>query len=478
MLDIHCYAQNSTNFKDEFEAFRKGIHSEYDDFRAEILRDYIDFLKNPWKSFESVPPVQKPKEEPAPPITVPEDKAKDLPVKSNPIVIEDVVKPTPVSPQPKPIVPIKENDNVDEITLEFNFFGTSCKVRYYSDKSYRVGKISENNVAKAFSVLATDKNDNLITDCLKTRNELQLCDWAFLLLIHKVAATACGDETNEATLLEAYLLLQSGYKIRLACSGEKLYVLYASKHCIYNKSSYFIDGDNYYCIDSLPSNLMVSRASFPSEQSISLQISKQPMFAQNLSVKRTAVSKAFPSISATFQINKNLMDFYETYPSSYYNDNFMTQWSQYANTPMASETATLLYERFRYLLTGLSEYESVAKILNWVQTGFEYEYDDKVWGHDRVFFAEESLYYPYCDCEDRSILFTRLVRDVLGLECILIYYPGHLACAVNFNSDVKGDYIMLSGKKFIVTDPTFIGAPIGMTMSGMDNKKATVILLD
>lgn len=55
-------------------------------------------------------------------------------------------------------------------------------------------------------------------------------------------------------------------------------------------------------------------------------------------------------------------------------------------------------------------------ILNWVQTGSEYEYDDKVWRHDRAFFAEETLYYPYCDCEDRSILFSRFVRDLLGLD--------------------------------------------------------------
>ena len=129
-------------------------------------------------------------------------------------------------------------------------------------------------------------------------------------------------------------------------------------------------------------------------------------------------------------------------------------------------------------MRGRGELAAVERLLNLIQTGFVYEYDDKVWGQDRAFFPEETLYYPYCDCEDRSILMTRLVRDVLGLKCILIYYPGHLACAVNFTEDVKGDYIMVGGKKFVVTDPTFIGAPVGRTMTGMDNSKATVILLE
>jgi len=105
--------------------------------------------------------------------------------------------------------------------------------------------------------------------------------------------------------------------------------------------------------------------------------------------------------------------------------------------------------------------------------------DDKVWGHDRAFFAEESLFYPYCDCEDRSILFTRLVRDLLGLDCILIYYPGHLASAVHFTErEVNGDYIILNNIKYIVSDATYIGAPVGRTMPGMNNEKAKVILLE
>lgn len=115
-------------------------------------------------------------------------------------------------------------------------------------------------------------------------------------------------------------------------------------------------------------------------------------------------------------------------------------------------------------------------LLIWAQTGFVYEYDDKVWGDNWAFFADESLNYPYCDCEDRFILFTRLVRDLLGLKCILIFYSGHLACAVQFFSEMEGDNIVLGGSKYVVTDPTYIGAPVGYTMPGMDNKTATVIL--
>lgn len=475
---ILCHAQNSKKNQEEFDDFRKEMHSDFDSFRAEIMRDYIEFLRNPWKDLESVAPVPKPKEEPVPPVVIPDDGKDTTRVESKPIVIEDVVKPQPVTPQPQPIEEIPENDIVTDSYIHVSFYGTSLKVRFNDKGGYHIGTVSEKNVANALSILATEKYDNSIVDCLKIRADYNLCDWAYLLFLQQFAEEACGKDSNEATLLTAYILLQSGYKVRFAYSGDRLYVLYASKHSIFNKGSYFIDGENYYGLVELPSRLMISQASFPKEQSISLLITEQPRFAMDISPKRVIASRAFPSFKVETQVNKNLMSFYDTYPCSYYNDNYMTQWAQYANTPMDAQVISSVYPTLRKMLEGLTEKEKVSRLLNWVQTGFTYEYDDKVWGHDRIFFSEEILFYPFCDCEDRSVLLTRLVRDIVGLECILVYYPGHLATAVNFTTPISGDYISLKGKRYVVCDPTYIGASIGMTMPKMNNSKAGVIVLD
>lgn len=139
--------------------------------------------------------------------------------------------------------------------------------------------------------------------------------------------------------------------------------------------------------------------------------------------------------------------------------------------------AAALYPPLRSAIEGCTQQEAANRLLNFVQTAFEYEYDDKVWGYDRPFFAEETLFYPYCDCEDRSILFSRLVRDLMGLDVVLVYYPGHLATAVAFTEDVAGDYLMVGGRKFVVCDPTFINAPVGRTIPDMNNAEACVLRL-
>lgn len=83
-----------------------------------------------------------------------------------------------------------------------------------------------------------------------------------------------------------------------------------------------------------------------------------------------------------------------------------------------------------------------------------------------------------CTRRHRGYAYSRLVRDLLGLRTLLVFYPVHLAMAVAFNEKVDGDYIVCQGQRFVVCDPTYIGAPVGATMTDMDNAKATVVLLE
>ena len=334
-------------------------------------------------------------------------------------------------------------------------------------------------MADALQTISGNSYDNMIIDCLALRDSLQLSDWAYLQMLRSLAYSIEGERTNAATLLMAYLYMQSGYKMRLGANDNRLYMLYASKHYIYDHVSYEIDGETYFGIEQLPTRLSICNVEFPNEKPLSLYINTCQRFTSMPSDIRRITSKRYGGFGIEASVNKNLMDFYSSYPTSFIDDDIMTRWAMYANTPMDAITSSLIYPQLRRQMEGLSQLEAVSRLLNMVQTGLEYEYDDKVWGGDRAFFAEESLFYPYCDCEDRSILLTRLVRDLLGLKCILVYYPGHLASAIEFSEgNVKGDYIMYKGHKYIIADGTYINAPLGTTMPEMDNATARMIVLD
>lgn len=463
-------------FEDVYNEFRRQAHADYENFRDEANRKYAEFVKDTWKQHKVMPAIPKPKNEDKPPVVI-KDKERQKPIEDNPLPIEDTVKPPVPEPQPIPVAPIIEQPKPAEKHVAFTVYGTEMKVRFNDDQQFTLTDCSELSVADMWQKLSGLDYNNTIRDCLELRITKRLSDWAYLNMLSKMAETCVG-KGNAATLLMAYIFCQSGYQMRLARAGEQLKLLFGTEHAIYGKGFYRIDDVDYYMYDGEEEHLHICNVAFPQEKPLSLLVPQQQDFTVVKSPMRSFNSDLYHDLKVKACVNKNMIDFYSNYPSSMIKSNFITRWAMYANTPMERTVKESLYPELRKNLKDRTELSCVERLLNWVQTAFVYEYDDKVWGADRAFFAEESLFYPYCDCEDRSILLSRLVRDLLGLKVILVFYPGHLATAVHFTGEVKGDYIMLDGMKFVICDPTYINAPVGKTMPNMDNSKATVILLE
>lgn len=465
-------------FAEQFDMFKQQSKKEFEDFRDKCNREYIAFVRKAWKEFDAEPPVRRRPVPEIPPVVFDNDSVMEKhKIKEMTIVVPDVAIDIP---QPKPIEVIHEQPIEPEDTayvfMPFTFMSTDMQVRLDETKRFVIDSITPNHVADMLAVLSSKDFDNLLYDCLRLRSEHHLCDWAYLLMLKTIADEFCGDGTNEAALLLGYLYCQSGYKMRYATNGTKLYVLVCSRHNIYDKWYFTIDNDRYYPVDDSDTGLNICTAEFPREQALSLYIREAQLFGNTEYKEREIKSRKFPEIGFNVRIGNGLMEFYNSYPTSYIKDDFTTRWTMYAETPMEESIKEQVYPKLRKELKGMSPREAVERLLNLIQTGLEYEYDEKVWGHDRAFFAEESLYYPYCDCEDRSILFTRLVCDLLGLKCVLIYYPGHLASAVNFlGVETQGAYYTYEGKDYIVCDPTYIGAGVGRQMPGLDLDKAVLI---
>lgn len=389
-------------------------------------------------------------------------------------------------PQPQPIAPIKENkDAVAKNT--FNYYGTPMEVRWGNASKFKLAGTDNKSISKAYLELTGSSYDNLLHDCLALRKDKDLCDWAYYKMLEVMAATACGKGSNEAVLLQGVLYQQSGYMMRFGLdSSKKLHILSRMDGTVYDRSHWIVedkDGNKrvFFLMDgSKPKNLEICDVPYPKEQSMSCSISKLPRLNTILSKDRQFYSGE-PKMVAKASVNRNMIDFFNDYPASFKDNDITTRWPYYANAPLTKEVKEDLYNKLRPQIANASKLMAANALLAWVQWGLDYAIDERVWGSDRAFFAEETLYYPYCDCEDRSILYSYLVRDLLGLDVVMMYYPNepqHMYTAVCFDDDsVQGDYIMVKGKKFVIADPTCYGAPVGHTEHRMDNQKAKVIPL-
>ena len=149
----------------------------------------------------------------------------------------------------------------------------------------------------------------------------------------------------------------------------------------------------------------------------------------------------------------------------------------YARAAYGREFSSALLESLRPCLEERDELTNVNMLLRFLQYDFEYSTDDDQFGYEKPFFLEENFVYPANDCEDRSILFSYLVKNLLGLDVVLLNYPNHVATAVCFNEDVAGDSASFNGRRFTICDPTYIGSYAGMTMPGCGDVQFKVLPL-
>ena len=511
------------DFRKEFEEFKNRAKKEYADFRKQALAEYTKFVREAWEEFGAEPPVQVPEEEKVEPMVVPgfeeetaswfsklfggkDDKKESKKEKKkaekaekkqraktndtyNVVSVVEAPKAAPAQAQPLSKV-VQQTDQANPY-MTFDVFGTQCRVRIGDNCRFHLSGVSENEVADILSEFQKPQYDNLLYDCLEERKAHNFSDWAYYQMLLALTNKFYGTHTNEATMTLGFLYSQSGYKMRYARKDATLYMLVASQYNMFGKSYFYVDGDWYYLLEDLKEGdkLNICKAKFPKESALSLQMNTLQSFTNSPVNERTITSLRNPDFSFTIKSNKNSIDFYNTYPCSYTDNNFMTRWANYANTPLEKWLTDQLYPPMREKLKGLSPLDAVQQLDWWVQGKtdinhtnpnqgcFLYAYDEPIWGYDRNFFGEESIFYPYNDCEDRSILLSHLVRDLVGLDVVLVYYPGHLAMAVNFPTDVPGDNIVYNGRKFTICDPTYIGSDVGETMPTMKGKGMNVILL-
>jgi len=440
----------------------------FEDCRSRMNREYASFLEKEWKSAtlsEADTLSLRPEPEPV---------FDDTPVQeSNPLPFTAPVDvPAPV-PAPEPVEPLvcTSETPVKSKPLEFTYLGNKCSIRVPESRGFSLPSVSNVDVAKLWQVLSADCYTDMLVDCLCARKSLQLCDWAFYGLTKNLTKAYVGsNDSNEAVIIQAYILSQLGYKLRLATVEGHLTLLLAFKETLFSVSYVNKDGIRYYCFDSSSGDISYCDYEFKGEQAFSARIKSLPVVPEKELPARKAASKSYRNASATVAVNKYLIDFYDSYPSC--------SWEILAAASLSERVKQQLYPSLRKAIRACSQSQAANILLDFVQTGFDYRTDQQQFGREKSFFADECFHYPYCDCEDRSILFSTLVRDLLGLEVVLLDYPSHIATAVRFTDNVTGDYFTIDGSKYIICDPTFEGASIGRSIPDLRDTPADILRIN
>lgn len=457
--------------REDFAQYRAERHAEFNRYREQYNREFAEYLRQAWKQ---VKPEKKVVPPPLPKPFVPKptiDDSKPLPTVPKEMPVLDIVKPKTVPPAPKPILIDKPKEDLSQGKIRLDgFYGIDITLRRSNKVRISITGNTQSDIATAWEKIATKEFDPLVYDCQQARVEYSFCDWMYYLFVKEVAhvVTQTNKGSNEEVLLTGYILAQSGMDFRFFRAGNSLLLALPFDTQIYECCYFSVGNKKFYVVEkNVKETCYLMDRSFGKEAAmLTLRISSPMDLGHSEEEPKVLSSKKYPEMRVVLTGNKSLMNFYHSYPRM--------DWQEYSLAPMNEETADCIVAAFKPVIAGKSEVDAVNMILNFVQTAFTYGYDDKIWGGDRPFFADETLYYPYSDCEDRSILFSQLIRKLTKQDVVLLHYPNHLATAVRFSHNLPGDYVVVDGQKYLVCDPTGY-KPIGNAYNEFKNVRAKVI---
>jgi len=460
------FAQERDSLAKAFGQFKASNNKGYNQFVAQNDKDFADFLRGNWRTFEihsgeEVGQKPKPSNFPDGSDTTPQPFQLDFNPPSNEIVLEDELV-MPVNYQ------ISTYDGIP-IKTSFHFFGTPVIIDHQTDFfDFENSTPSPDYFADFWGEVSEKDYRMILNGLLSYRKKLGLNDFGYYLLIQQFARANVG-EGNIDELITWFLLTKSKFKARIGYNDDRIFLMLPSKQKVFG-TSFFKDGSRtYYVMDYNGDRLFTYNEDYQEAyKTFDFSISSPLNLSENVKTRRVTASLSNGPIDLSLSYNQNAIDFYNAIPPIQLDGYFQSVSTSLANRSIVDNLAPLI--------AGMDDFEIVSYLLEFVQQGFRYQIDDTQFGYEKAFFPEEMLHYSFSDCEDRSVFFAFLVSNFTNLDVIGLDYPAHVAAAVSFDQEVAGDYYIFENKKYVVCDPTYIGAPVGVSMRDFSAKKADIII--
>lgn len=450
-------AQDFDTFKQE----RERMIADYNGFRNDIISNYAHFLGEVWERYKafrgekrfpdnkpSVP--QKANDGNAGQKSVPKDIAPQAPIPKTP-----EPDPSPIGKDmPTAIDPLAEK-------VAFPFYG--IKMKATKIKVSHLASVSEKDISECWARMQDNRvYDKAVPSLKLLAKGAELSDWLVFILVRHYADAVCPNDPNTAITLSHYLLVNMGFDIRLARTGNELVLLVPFEQMVYSRSYLEFNGRKYfvffYNTRATNENIGgISTCAIPSGTKLGKSINLT-LTAPQISIgKSTPFELHANGITVNGSIDDVAKNIGKDFPQ--------TDIPVYAASCLDRKFRTQLIAQIKEQVSNMSQKDAANAILRFIQLAFKYKTDGEQFGYEKAFFVEENFIYPANDCEDRAILFAFLVRNILHLDVHLLYYPGHEATAVAFTDNgINGDGYMYKGKRFTICDPTYIMASIGQCM--------------
>ena len=294
----------------------------------------------------------------------------------------------------------------------------------------------------------------ILTSLKKEQERLQLNDWLYFSLLHRtIEEIYPRDIPLKRTLSCWFLLTTSGFDTRLTYLEYDAFLYVWSKDTVFETPMIQDRGKQFVNLSSIiqgERNLgnQLNLLRFRTKKKVKpfeFRLRQLPLLKPQTKTKELTFTWQAKTIRWQIQIDRTVYELMKQYP--------LIDERYYLEVPLSPTIAASLLPQIRAISKEYSTVQALEFLVALTRSGFYYQEDHDHFGKGKPMIADELFHYPYSDCEDRSALFFRLVKDLLDLPMLIVAYPDHLTIAVA-SPEISGVPIPFETENYFICDPT------------------------
>jgi hypothetical protein len=308
------------------------------------------------------------------------------------------------------------------------------------------------------------------------RIKYRMTDFVFVELIKNIA-NQYSHGTKAKKLLVWQILKHFDYESFIQFS-EKQLIIFSLYNTNFDNVAYIERGENEFFCD-----VFYDTSAFPEPM---LKFSDDKVGGKKILIDTTCIgniseanieSKKLKVIfnnkdyTIKYNINMDLVDFLNTLPK-FKLGNIYT-----SNFGVSNILRNSLLKEIHKYVQNKDTIEGLNFILNFCQQ-IKYTDDIVLWKKERYFFPEQSLNTLNIDCDDKSILFSYLIRQIYNLSSVGILYDdkNHINVGVLYKKSNNNEFVTFENKNYIVCEPTGNDFQVGQQNKDLKNSPYRIIV--
>ncbi len=336
-----------------------------------------------------------------------------------------------------------------------SFYNAQIQLAYNEQfPHWRQSGWDERSLKTAYRNLAQANAAPLLASLLEAKQKYRLNDWLYFELLSASMDRILANHTKEEKELALWFFLrESGFQTRMASSGNSFFVYAQTEEDVFeaplltDAGATFVNltalrqrngkNDNIVTLFNLPDN--------PAGRPFSFRIAELPLFPPRQTTRDLQFRFQSQTYSLHIALDQTLVQWLQHYP--------LIQEGAYFDVPFSTVLRESLLPQLRALTKNKPPIEVLGLLTAFSRSAFRYQEDMQFFGRSKPMVAEEVLYYPFSDCEDRAALLYALIREFLIIPTIVIAYPNHMTLAVDL-PNLGGEFVMHKGRRYFICDPT------------------------